>query len=102
MPMDPRKPLLLWDHAEDYPWHSRSRDTHLALIRQHILRHFPTGQDMQALEAWLRTQRGPRGFDRRGVEGTAADSAGGLTRSLQNEVAKLRRLWGLASQLRRS
>jgi hypothetical protein len=27
---------LLWDHTEDYPWHSRSRDTHLALIRQHM------------------------------------------------------------------
>ena len=100
--MDPRKPLLLWDHAEEYLWHSRSRDTHLVLIRQHMGWHFSTDQDTQALEAWLRAQRGPRGFDRRGVEGTTADSAGGLMRSLQNEVAKLRRLWGLASQLRRS
>jgi hypothetical protein len=62
--MDPRKPLLLWDHAEEYPWHSRSRDTHLVLIRQHKGWHFPTDQDTQALKTWLHTQGGPRGPDR--------------------------------------
>jgi TnpA family transposase len=50
---------LLWDHTEDYPWHSRSRDTHLALIRQHMGWRFPTSQDKQALETWLRTHGAP-------------------------------------------
>ena len=25
---------LLWDHTADYPWHSRTHDRHLALIRR--------------------------------------------------------------------
>jgi hypothetical protein len=50
---------LLWDHTEDYPWQSRSRDTHLALIRQHMGWRFPTSQDKQALETWLRTHGAP-------------------------------------------
>lgn len=24
---------LLWDHTEDYPWYSRTRDRHMSLIR---------------------------------------------------------------------
>jgi Domain of unknown function (DUF4158) len=42
----------LWDHTVDYPWHSSTRDRHLALIRQHLGWRFPTGQDKQALEIW--------------------------------------------------
>jgi Domain of unknown function (DUF4158) len=47
---------LLWDRTAEYPWHSRTRDRHLALIRSHAGFRFPTGADKQALEAWLRTQ----------------------------------------------
>jgi TnpA family transposase len=47
---------LLWDHTADYPWHSRTHDRHLALIRSHTGWRFPTAQDKQVLEAWLRTQ----------------------------------------------
>jgi hypothetical protein len=50
---------LLWDYIEDYPWHSRTHDRHLALIRQYLGWSFPTGQDKQALETWLRTQGAP-------------------------------------------
>ncbi len=50
---------LLWDHTADYPWHSSTRDRHLALIRQHTDFRFPTSQDKQALETWLRTQGAP-------------------------------------------
>ena len=45
----------LWDHTPDYPWQSRTHDRHLALIRQHTGFRFPTGQDKQELETWLRT-----------------------------------------------
>ena len=47
---------LLWDHTAAYPWQSRSRDTHFALIRQHTGFRFPTGQDKQELETWLHMQ----------------------------------------------
>ena len=47
---------LLWDHTEHYAWHSRSRDRHLALIRQYLGIRFPTGQDKAELEVWLRTE----------------------------------------------
>jgi TnpA family transposase len=47
---------LLWDHTTDYPWHSSTRDRHVALIRQHTGFRFPTSHDKQALETWLRTQ----------------------------------------------
>jgi Domain of unknown function (DUF4158) len=36
---------LLWDQTVDYPWHSSTRDRHLALIRHHAGWRFPTGQD---------------------------------------------------------
>ena len=38
---------------------SRTHDGHLALIRQHTGFRFPTGQDKQALERWLRTYGAP-------------------------------------------
>ena len=47
---------LLWDHTEHYPWHSRTHDRHLALIRHATGFRFPTAQDKQELETWLRTQ----------------------------------------------
>jgi TnpA family transposase len=50
---------LLWDHTPDYPWHSTTHDRHLLLIRQHTGFRFPTGQDKQALETWLRTAGAP-------------------------------------------
>jgi hypothetical protein len=50
---------LLWDHTPDYPWHSTPHDRHLLLIRQHTGFRFPTGQDKQALETWLRTAGAP-------------------------------------------
>ena len=50
---------LLWDHTPDYPWQSRTHDRHLALIRQHTGFRFPTGQDKQELETWLRTHGAP-------------------------------------------
>jgi hypothetical protein len=50
---------LLWDHTPDYPWKSTTHDRHLLLIRQHTGFRFPTGQDKQALEAWLRTSGAP-------------------------------------------
>ena len=36
-----------------------TRDRHLALIRQHLGWRFPTGQDKQALEIWLRIHGAP-------------------------------------------
>ena len=50
---------LLWDHTTDYPRHPSTRDVPLALIRQHTGFRFPTGQDKQALETWLRTHGAP-------------------------------------------
>jgi hypothetical protein len=47
---------LLWDCTPQYPWKSRSHDNHVALIRQQTGWHFPTRQDKEALETWLRTQ----------------------------------------------
>lgn len=47
---------LLWDRTEEYPWHSRTRDRHLASIRSHTGWRFPAGADQQALEAWRRSQ----------------------------------------------
>jgi TnpA family transposase len=50
---------LLWDHTGDYPRHPSTRDVHLALIRQHTGFRFPTGQDKQTLETWLRLHGAP-------------------------------------------
>ncbi|MBV8378103.1 MAG: DUF4158 domain-containing protein, partial [Verrucomicrobia bacterium] len=45
---------LLWDHSDGYPWHSSTRDHHLAQVRQFTGWHFPTAQDKVDLEQWLR------------------------------------------------
>jgi TnpA family transposase len=47
---------LLWDHTPAYPRHPSTWDVHVAVIRQHLGCRFPTGEDKQALELWLRTQ----------------------------------------------
>ena len=47
---------LLWDFCERYPWDSRTRDQHLLLIRQHTGWRFPTAQDKEELEHWLRRE----------------------------------------------
>ena len=50
---------LLWDQTTQYPRHPSTRDVHLALIRQHTGFRFPTSQDKQMLETWLRTHGAP-------------------------------------------
>jgi hypothetical protein len=50
---------LLWDQTTHYPRHPSTRDRHAALIRQHTGFRFPTGQDKQMLETWLRTHGAP-------------------------------------------
>ena len=50
---------LLWDATAEYPWRSSTRDRHVALIRHYTGFRFPTAQDKDALEAWLRTQSAP-------------------------------------------
>jgi hypothetical protein len=50
---------LLWDHTEADPWHSRTHERHLALIRSHMGWRFPAGHEKEALETWLRTQGAP-------------------------------------------
>ena len=55
---------LLWDSSETYSLHGSTLDYHLAQIRQHSGWRFPTAQDKEELENWLRDQgakRGPRG-----------------------------------------
>ena len=47
---------LLWDHTEHYPWHSRTHDRHLALIRHATGFRFPTAQDKQELGNLAPTQ----------------------------------------------
>jgi hypothetical protein len=47
---------LLWDFCERYPWDSRTRDQYLFLIRQHTGWRFPTAQDKEELEHWLRRE----------------------------------------------
>jgi hypothetical protein len=50
---------LLWDATAEYPWRSSTRDRHGALIRHYTGFRFPTTQDKDALETWLRTQSAP-------------------------------------------
>jgi len=50
---------LLWDATAEYPWRSSTRDRHVALIRHYTGFRFPTAQDKDALETWLRTQSAP-------------------------------------------
>ena len=47
---------LLWDFREQYPWDSRRRKQHIFLIRQHTGWPFPTAQDKEELELWLRQE----------------------------------------------
>ena len=47
---------LLWDFCDQYRWDSRTRDQHLFLIRQHTGWRFPTAQDKEELEHWLRRE----------------------------------------------
>src|SRR5262245_13032640 len=47
---------LLWDVSEAYRWDSRTRGQHLFAIRQHTGWRFPTGQDKDDLECWLRRE----------------------------------------------
>ncbi|HTD14651.1 MAG TPA: DUF4158 domain-containing protein [Chthoniobacterales bacterium] len=47
---------FLWDFCEQYPWDSRTQDQHLFLIRMHTGWRFPTAQDKEELEQWLRQE----------------------------------------------
>jgi hypothetical protein len=47
---------LLWDSSDAYTWHGSTLDYHLAQIRQHSGWRFPTAQDKEDLENWLRIQ----------------------------------------------
>jgi hypothetical protein len=47
---------LLWDSSEAYSWQGSTLDYHLAQIRQHSGWRFPTAQDKEELENWLRNQ----------------------------------------------
>jgi hypothetical protein len=47
---------LLWDFSEAYRWDSRTRGQHLLASRQHTGWRFPTGQDKDELERWLRQE----------------------------------------------
>jgi hypothetical protein len=71
---------LLWDHTAAYPWQSRSHDTHLALIRQHLDWRFPTAQDKQALERWLQTHAAPEAPTEADLSGRLLHASGHLDR----------------------
>jgi Domain of unknown function (DUF4158) len=45
---------LLWDSSEAYSWQGSTYDYHLAQIRRYTGWHFPTAQDKEGLENWLR------------------------------------------------
>src|SRR5262249_29765680 len=47
---------VLWDFSDHYVWESRTREQHLALIRQHTGWRSATQQDKEELEHWLRTE----------------------------------------------
>jgi hypothetical protein len=47
---------LLWDSSESYSWDGSTLDYHLAQIRQHSGWRFPTAQDKEELENWLRNR----------------------------------------------
>ena len=79
---------LLWDHTATYPWHSRSHDTHLALIRQHLDWRFPTAQDKQELERWLQTSAAPAAP----TEESLSEAAYGRLRELRIELPAEREL----------
>ncbi len=47
---------LLWDISAEYPTDERTRRYHLALIRKYLGWRFPTAQDKEELEQWLRDE----------------------------------------------
>jgi hypothetical protein len=46
---------LLWDHTNQYPWNSGTKDYHLSLIRRHTGWRFPTARHKTELDQWLQT-----------------------------------------------
>jgi len=79
---------LLWDSSEAYSWHGSTLDFRLAQIRQHSGWRFPTAQDKEELENWLRNQ-GAKEAD------TLFDSACERLRSLRVEDPfHVRLSWG--------
>jgi hypothetical protein len=73
---------LLWDPSEAYSWHGSTHDYHLAQIREHTGWHFPTAQDKEELENWLRNQ----GAKESHTADTLFDSACERLRSLRVEL----------------
>jgi hypothetical protein len=47
---------LLWGFSEQYQWDSRTRELHLSEIRWYTGWRFPTAQDKDDLEHWLREE----------------------------------------------
>ncbi|MGO9916535.1 MAG: DUF4158 domain-containing protein [Isosphaeraceae bacterium] len=91
---------LLWDFSEQYRWDSRTRELHLFGIRRHTGWRFPTAQDKDDLERWLReeaaleVQEGERLFDHVGVvsgfETMKHDPGKPGVENLQAEIDRLR------------
>lgn len=73
---------LLWDHTESYRWNSGTKDHHLSLIRQHTGWRFPTAQDKEELEQWLRGE----GAQTAHTEEDLLESAYARLRSLHIEL----------------
>jgi Domain of unknown function (DUF4158) len=73
---------LLWDSSEAYSWQGSTFDYHLAQIRQHSGWRFPTAQDKEELENWLRNQ----GAKEAHTADALFDSACGRLRSLRVEL----------------
>jgi hypothetical protein len=47
---------LLWDHSDGYQWETSTRDYHIAQVRYHTGWRFPTIEDKDELERWLRAE----------------------------------------------
>jgi len=47
---------LLWDPSEHYPWDTRTRDNHFALVRKYTGFQFLRAQAKEDLENWLRDE----------------------------------------------
>ena len=73
---------LLWDSSESYSWDGSTLDYHLAQIRQHSGWRFPTAQDKEEVENWLRNQ----GAKEAHTADTLFDSACERLRSLRVEL----------------
>ncbi len=83
----------LWDPSADYPWHSSTRDYHLAQVRQHTGWRFPTAQDKAALEDWLRHTAAYEAHTAEALFGCACDRLRALRVELPAE-GELQRLVG--------